>query len=73
MKLTNRTLGFLAKYKEGIFTLTGAAIIEKFSDIEPISADASVLKDHKSILPSHQFWATKPDVKGNCQIVDWPF
>lgn len=72
MRITNRALGYEAEYKNGDYIIKRNTILEQFTDIEPISKNAKVIKKGKEEKPKKEFWATKPN-DGLCLLTDWPY
>lgn len=71
MKITDRVNGYVAR-KEGLYyIIQGTAILEKFSNIEPVPENAEVYNRKSLMLPGNRFWITKPDANGICFLVDW--
>lgn len=72
MRITDRILGYVAEYKEENYIIKRNTIIEKFTDIEPISKTVKVYKKGKEEKPRNEFWASKPH-DGICLLTDWPY
>lgn len=72
MRITNRILGYVAEYNNGEYILKRNAILDQFTDIEPIPKNVKVMKNGIEKKPKNEFWATKPN-NGLCLLVDWPY